>query len=268
MASSEFEDLIIRANQATDSGNHAAAIDLLMLADLSAVSAQEIEEATYLLGEAVNRRVAQLGKAQRMAEVDVLYESLTLAMPEQAEFYLRLAEHRIDMDNKQGALPVLAQIENHHQWGARARELIAMITAPEPGTLLASVPLARSGNQFIVTASLDGQHEIRLLIDTGASMTIVAPQVLEDLGYVLGGQIGRFSTANGEVDAPLIGIQSLAVGDQVVSPVTVGAIALSGRGEPVDGLLGMNFLQKFKFSLDQQRSVLELHQRRDEGDVL
>jgi clan AA aspartic protease (TIGR02281 family) len=264
---SEFEALVIRANEATGSGNYAAAIDLLMLADLSAVSAQEIEEAAYLLSEAVNRRVSQLSGAQRVAEIDALYESLTLAMPERAEFYLRLAEHRMEMGNDQGALPVLAQIENHHQWGERARELIAEITAPDPGTLLANVPLSRSGNQFIVTARLDGQREIRLLIDTGASVTIVAPQVLEGLGYNLDSRTGRFSTANGEVDAPLVGIQSLTVGEQVVSPITVGAIALPRRARPVDGLLGMNFLQKFEFSLDQQRSVLELHYRRDGGDL-
>jgi clan AA aspartic protease (TIGR02281 family) len=118
-----------------------------------------------------------------------------------------------------------------------------------------------------VTASLDGQREVRLLIDTGASFTVIAPAVLEGLGYVLGGRTGRFSTANGQVDAPLVGIQSLTVGEQLVSPITVGAIALSGRAGSFDGLLGMNFLQKFEFSLDQQRSVLELHFRRDGGDV-
>jgi len=36
-------------------------------------------------------------------------------MPGRAEFYLRLAEHSANMRNEQGALPVLAQIEDHHQ---------------------------------------------------------------------------------------------------------------------------------------------------------
>ena len=243
---SQFESLVIRANEATGSGDYAAAIDLLMLADLSAVSAKEMEEVVYLLDKAVNLRVSQLRQAQRVAEIDTLYESVTLAMPERAEFYLRLAEHRMDMDNDQGALPVLAQIENHHQWGGRARELTAMITAPELGMPLASVPL---------------------LIDTGASVTIVAPAILESLGYVLGSRTGKFVTANGEVDAPLVEIQSLTLGEQVVSPITVGAISLSRRTASFDGLLGMNFLQKFEFSLDQQRSLLELHFRRDRGDV-
>ena len=264
---SQFESLVIRANEATDSGDYAAAVELLMLAELSAVVAKEMEAVDYLLGKAVNLRVSQLRQAQKLAEIDTLYESVTLAMPERAEFYLRLAEHRMVMDNDQGALPVLAQIENHHQWGGRARELIATITSPEVAVSLADVPLSRSRNQFVVTASLDGQREVRLLIDTGASVTIVTPAILESLGYVLGSRTGKFATANGEVDAPLVGIQSLTVGGQVVSPITVGAISLSRRTASFDGLLGMNFLQKFEFSLDQQRSVLELHFRRYEGDV-
>ena len=72
-------------------------------------------------------------------------------------------------------------------------------------------------------------------------------------------------TANGEVDALLVGIQSLTMGEQAVSPITVGAISLSRRAASFDELLGMNFLQKFEFSLDQQRSLLELHFRRDWG---
>jgi len=264
---SQFESLVIRANEATGSGDYAAAVELLMLADLFADAADEMEEVVYLLDKAVNLRVSQLRQAQKLAEIDTLYESVTLAMPERAEFYLRLAEHRMAMDNDQGALPVLAQIENHHQWGGRARELIATITSPEVAVSLADVPLSRSRNQFVVTASLDGQREVRLLIDTGASVTIVTPAILESMGYVLGSRTGKFATANGEVDAPLVGIQSLTVGGQVVSPITVGAISLSRPTASFDGLLGMNFLQKFEFSLDQQRSVLELHFRRDGGDV-
>ena len=263
----QFESLVIRANEATDSGDYAAAVQLLMLADLFAVAAEEMEAVVYLLGKAVNLRVSQLRQAQKLAEIDTLYESVTLAMPERAEFYLQLAEHRMAMDNDQGALPVLAQIENHHQWGGRARELIASITAPELAMPLADAPLSRSSNQFVVTATLDGQREVRLLIDTGASVTIVTPAILESMGYVLGSRTGRFATANGEVDAPLVAIQSLTVGGEVVSPITVGAIKLSRRTDSFDGLLGMNFLQRFEFSLDQQRSVLELHLRRDEGDV-
>ena len=143
---SEFEFQVIRASEATGLGNYAEAINQLMLADLSAVSAQEIEKRAYLLNKVVNLQVSQLRQTQRVADIETLFESLTLAMPERAEFYPRLAEHRMDMGNNQGSLSGLAQIENHHQWGGHARELIAMITGRESGTSLANVSLSRSGN--------------------------------------------------------------------------------------------------------------------------
>ena len=40
-------------------------------------------------------------------------------MPERVEFYLRLAEDRMNMRNEQVALLVPAQIENDHQWAGR-----------------------------------------------------------------------------------------------------------------------------------------------------
>ena len=49
--------------------------------------------------------------------------------------------------------PVLVQIENHHQWEGRMGELMAVIAAPEPGTLLVNVLISRLGSQFVVPVS-------------------------------------------------------------------------------------------------------------------
>ena len=67
-------------------------------------------------------------------------------MPERGEFYLLLAEHRMNKRNEQVASPLPAQIENHHQWTGSTRELMALIAALEPGMLLANVPISRLGN--------------------------------------------------------------------------------------------------------------------------
>ena len=50
-------------------------------------------------------------------------------------------------------LPELVQIENHHQWGGRMGELMAVIAAPEPGALLVNVLISRLGSQFVVPIS-------------------------------------------------------------------------------------------------------------------
>ncbi|MDH5437071.1 MAG: retroviral-like aspartic protease family protein, partial [Gammaproteobacteria bacterium] len=121
------------------------------------------------------------------------------------------------------------------------------------------IPLHRSGNSFLVDArSADGQS-IRLLIDTGASMTILTPDVLDQRGirYQDTGRTGTFNTANGRVQAPVYKLDSLSVGEWQVNNIEVGVLSL-GSSSNVDGLLGMNFLNKFQFFIDQNESLLRL----------
>lgn len=240
------------------------ALDLLMEADLIASSEAEVRQLSSLLDETVKQRVDQLTALQQFGEIDALYEDLTLSMPERAEYYFLLAQHRIDMDNPEGALPVLAQIENHHQLGGRAREMIDLLSAEGNNLPLAAIPLERSGDQYLVQATVDDSIEVTLLLDTGASMTILAPGILRNLGYALDGRKASFSTANGVVQAPVVSVQSLSLGDQRVGPIVIGAIGLSrGKGK-VDGLLGMDYLSGFEFSLDQSAEMLNLHSTRGE----
>ena len=103
---------------------------------------------------------------------------------------------------------------------------------------------------------IDDTRMIRLLVDTGASMTTVSPGILRALGYRVNGKEAVFNTANGQVRASVVTLESLSLGAGRVVSLDVGALALSGT--PVDGLLGMNFLREFEFSLDQVDSKLIL----------
>ena len=236
-----------------------AALELLMQAELVVLHTEaEVAQLSQLLDETVKRRVDQLMALQKFGEVDALYESLTLAMPERAEYYLLLAEFRIEMDNPEAALPVLAQIENHHRLGGKARELIALLSTTDDESPLEVIPLERSGDQFLIQATVDDFIEVTLLIDTGASMTILAPGVLRRLGYSLNGPTVNFSTANGVVRAPLVSISSFSLGSQRIAPMRIGALGLTRARGRVDGLLGMDFLSQFEFALDQDAQLLNL----------
>ena len=243
------------------SGEFAAAIDGLIEADLVATSPGAADWVGRRLEQTTQAYVAALMAEGRNDLIDDLYERLTFTMPEKAIYFLKLAMHRIDSGFPERALPVLSQIENHQEYGAQARDLMADIAA-EP--LLAgrfSLPLDKKGDQYLVQARIDEQDEVTLLIDTGASMTVLTPQVLSALGYRLDGDRANFSTANGPVSAPLVQVRRIALGEVAVEPVTVGALALGGPERGFDGLLGMNFLRRFEFSLDQQSQQLHLRAR-------
>ena len=199
-------------------------------------------------------RVDQLRALGKSSDIDALYESLTLSMPERAEYYILLAEVRISMDNNEAALPVLAQIENHHQLRGRARELIDAISGV--GNPLTTIPLIRTGEQFLVNAVVDGREEVVMLVDTGASMTVIDPAVLDRLGYSLNGHSARFATANGNVTAPVEMLSSLSLSGTEVRSLRIGALPIARSGQRVDGLLGMDFLSQFEFVVDQDAEVL------------
>ena len=128
-----------------------------------------------------------------------------------------------------------------------------------PATKVVGIPLQRNGNHFIVDARPAHGRSIRLLIDTGASLTIFTPDVLEQRGirYQDTGRTGVFNTANGPVRAPIYTLDSLAVGDWHVNHLEIGVLDLGSRSG-VDGLLGMNFLNHFQFFIDQNETLLRL----------
>jgi len=95
-----------------------------------------------------------------------------------------------------------------------------------------------------------GSRKVRLALDTGAAMTLVLPDVLDDLGYSArdGDKITSISTAN---EAPEQGyrlrvrhFEALGFG---FHDFRIHAHELPDHG--VEGLLGMDFLGRFDFEV-------------------
>ena len=97
------------------------------------------------------------------------------------------------------------------------------------------------------------------MIDTGASVTLLTPEALEqkDIRYMDTGSTRVFNTANGPVRAPIYVLDSLTVGDWKVTRLEIGVLDLSGS-PGIDGFLGMNFLRHFQFFIDQNQALLRL----------
>ena len=194
----------------------------------------------------------QSGAVSDAAILEVL-EGITLAFPEKARFQLLLGELMLAAGDPLGADGVLAQIVNHPRFGARAR-LLRAGDAPLPG----GVPLERVGNQFYVDASIDDATEVTLMVDTGAAMTVLSSELLAVLGYDLAAAPKRyFSTAGGVVRAPVVRIDSFELGGRRLRDFPVGAIDMPLSADAA-GLLGMDFLSRHPFAIDQERSVLIL----------
>lgn len=196
-----------------------------------------------------------------------LYQHLTQLEPGYAPYFLGLADAQLALDDAQAARRSLQLVVQDPDIGSEARARLEQLSQAEApahdaqasATLdrVIGVPLHRRGNHFLVDARLADERSVRLLIDTGASMTILTPGVVAGSGYTDTGNTRIFSTANGRVTAPVYRLDALSVGDWQVSQLDIGVLDLADSPH-IDGLLGMNFLRHFQFFIDQNEAVLRL----------
>jgi clan AA aspartic protease (TIGR02281 family) len=120
------------------------------------------------------------------------------------------------------------------------------------------VPFNLTHGVLFVDALINGTVHLPMLIDTGASHTIIPAGTARQLG--LSWQISEYIPirAVGQIfQAPLTQVASLAIGNATRHNVPV-IVYGDGLDQPQTGILGMSFLRHFAFTIDvtTQRIVL------------
>ena len=128
-------------------------------------------------------------------------------------------------------------------------------------------PAATSIIVDLVLESRDGTYSavIPTVLDTGASYTIVATDVLTGLGYDPGSPMlerQRIVTGSGIESAPSLVVRSATAIGQKVNGLDVLCHDLPSESA-VDGLLGLNFLKQFKLTIRFRRGIVELVRERN-----
>jgi len=248
--------------------NVMAAIDQLYEARGYAYRAQMLQRISGRIRSIVAERGATLKANNDQNALLALYLHLTQLEPDHAPWFIQLAGAQLALEDREAALRSLVLVSQDPDVGAQAQVMLAELTIALSGTAdtppqvsttqVAGIPLQRKGNHFMVTASPSQHRSIRLLIDTGASLTILKPDVFEQPGirYKNTGRSEVFNTANGRVRAPVYILDTLKVGDSQVNQLEVGILAMGDSN--MDGLLGMNFLRHFQFFIDQNEALLRL----------
>jgi len=93
-----------------------------------------------------------------------------------------------------------------------------------------------------VTAFINNRVSATFLIDTGASYTVITPELAKKLRLSTKNKdnVVPLNTANGLTYVPLVMIQKIMVGDMSVQNVEAVVTDLGPSGE-ISGLLGMTF---------------------------
>jgi len=224
----------------------------------------EFQEINALINEIVNLNIKMLNDRRDLSSLEAFYNYLVDTFPSNYQYRWEYAKFSQQQQNYDQALFLLDELRYVPEYSEQVDQLTENISfhLANSSHKFDSVELSKFGESYFVKAILNDQEPVRLLIDTGASMTIISPELAYSLGFLEGEpeKILRFQTANGEVSAPVIRLNSLSVGDFSVDELAVGILSVSNNPR-IHGLLGMNFLKHYKFFIDQQNMILELTPR-------
>ena len=126
-----------------------------------------------------------------------------------------------------------------------------------------NIPLvADKTGHFFADVVLNNNAHASLIVDTGAPVVLLSSRFIRLLGIdVATAKEGFVTVLNGKYKAVEISLNSLQLGDAQGSDITA-AVLLEDNKEIEsafkDGLLGLSFLNKYHFTLDQdgQRLIL------------
>ncbi len=134
------------------------------------------------------------------------------------------------------------------------------VPAPD-GSRQTWVPIVVTGNLIRVKVVANGTEPLTLLLDTGASRTILRSAAATRLGLNPPPDAPRWPSqvADGRVIVvPYARLRSLRLGTLAVEDLDVGVYDLSSGVAPVDGILGGEVLGHFRATIDRHSQRLEL----------
>jgi clan AA aspartic protease (TIGR02281 family) len=119
------------------------------------------------------------------------------------------------------------------------------------------VPLFRVGNAMLVDVVLDGFLKSRLLVDTGATLTVISTATARQLGLNLtDAAVIPLQSVSGLFLAPLTKVRSMTVGEATVRDVEVVVHDIASGGGT--GLLGMSFMDNFQMTMNATEETMIL----------
>ena len=179
-------------------------------------------------------------------------------LPSSASLHLELAKLYFKLGAYDDAAALLQKVkELSSSLRETADSLLARIDDALKRRDAVIIPIPQGSRSIRTEATVDGANALTFIVDTGATYTTIPSSLAEALGYDTSRATRvDIRTVAGPISAPLVTIQSLSVGGYTVRNLEV-LVLPSGIG-PEGGLLGLNFLKHFKYSVDASRSEFRL----------
>jgi predicted aspartyl protease len=137
-------------------------------------------------------------------------------------------------------------------------------TPPVPAAATSSPGVGRvrftPGQPIMVSVRINGATPATLMLDTGATRTVINPRVLEAVGVnYRDAQRGSIRGVTGEAPVLAVRVESIEASGARSGPLLVVAHD-TGFGQG-DGLLGRDFLDQFSVNIDNSAGLVTLTPR-------
>lgn len=126
----------------------------------------------------------------------------------------------------------------------------SIVLIPDEAVFTAPIK-RRIGGTPIVEVTFNGQRQFEMIVDTGASGTVITQEMADALGIVPVGRAKANTASSRAVEFPVGYVNSMAVGGVIVNKV---AVAIAGA-ELETGLLGHDFFGNYDVTI--KRNVVE-----------
>ena len=280
----EVDILDLLSSVSIDLNDWSTALNALLKSSLIESRPEVLSEKLTLLTNVSSKIKNELTAISSFDSIRQLYQKLYDAHPSYAYFQLELAFSYLNLNDTSNAKIAFSAIAYDLDVGAQAQEQLALLNQIEQNERQAqtkaredlearqaarnspdiSISLIRAGNSFLVDSSIENK-QTRLLLDTGASITALSPELISRLGLSPTGDVIRLSTANGVTESQLYLAKKIKLGRFIIRDLVVAEINL-GDSRNFQGLLGTDLLNKvganYSYLIDNENNSLIFKRKR------
>ncbi|MFT5297555.1 MAG: clan AA aspartic protease (TIGR02281 family) [Colwellia sp.] len=218
----------------------------------------EVHESVNVARDLVQQKVDVLIKNNHWLELRNLIEEILLFDAESLKLQWTFARAQYQLGEYEYARNAIEPLLNQPNYKIKASALLADIEAAlrKPQ----SIPLSRQGEHFIVQALVNDTFNVSLMLDTGASISLLSELAFDELSQysdIVYIKDLNLNTAGGTVTASIYQVAEFSIQGYMVNDF-IFAVSPSYTNDHNDGLLGMNFLKAFDFHIDQNNGLLIL----------
>jgi clan AA aspartic protease (TIGR02281 family) len=125
-----------------------------------------------------------------------------------------------------------------------------------------TVPFEYTSSEILVTTKVNGLHDLRFIVDTGATQCLLDKSIATKIGATsLGSDSGvSMTTGSGTIKTGAVLVKSLALGELEIANVPFAVADLNSfgniQGPKPAGLIGANVLKRYLMTVDYENEKL------------